>query len=84
METTILLNGNSEVDSKSAVVMSVNWQALMPTIESFVRLRPDEAIVALSVNETDIRVMISRKRGRKNGSKNGKQVSENSNVFDAN
>ncbi len=65
MDTTISFNGIEVPDFKSGVVMAVNWQALLPTIESFVKLRPDEIIEAISVNETDIRVKISRKKGRK-------------------
>lgn len=49
----------------SGVFMSVSWDALLPQISDFVRLRPDETIDGFLVNETDIRVKISKKKGRK-------------------
>ncbi|MBA3673462.1 MAG: hypothetical protein H0W75_00645 [Chitinophagaceae bacterium] len=64
---TIPLNGKTieEVQKADGVIISINWDALIPAIESFVRLRPDEVIDYLSVSEVDVQVHISRKRGRK-------------------
>lgn len=83
MDTTILLNGSTEIDLKSGITMSINWDALLPSIQSFVRLRPDEIINGLVINETDIRVVITRKKGRKNGSKNSNKISEPDNISDS-
>lgn len=70
MKMIISFNGapDSEIENQG-VIQSVSWSALMPTIETFVRLRPDEVINGLVINDTDIRVNIGRKRGRKNGQK---------------
>ncbi len=65
-ELLILFNNKTESDLKeTGVCMSVNWNALLHTIGEYVRLRPDESIDGLIINETDIRVKISRKKGRK-------------------
>lgn len=63
----ICLNGKSaeEIANSDGVIISVNWDSLLPTIEKSVRLRPDEFIEGLVVNDTDIRVKIGRKKGRK-------------------
>ena len=63
----IPLNGQteSEIEKMDGVITSISWDALMPTINQHVRLRPDEIIDGLVINETDIRVKISRKKGRK-------------------
>lgn len=64
---TIPFNGKSEADINKVdgVITSVSWDSLMPKINEFVRLRPDELIDGLIVSDTDIRVKISRKKGRK-------------------
>lgn len=63
----IAFNGKSEseVEEVSGVITSVPWDALLPKINDFVRLRPDEVIDGLIITDTDIRVKISRKKGRK-------------------
>lgn len=67
-ELLITFNGKTETDLKeTGVSISVNWDALLPTIGEYVRLRPDEIIDGLIVSDTDIRVKISRKRGGKMG-----------------
>lgn len=66
MKLIIPFNNNPESEIETGgVIQSVSWSALMPAIENFVRLRPDEVIDGLAVNDTDIRVKISRKKGRK-------------------
>ena len=65
----------SEIEQINGVFMAFSWDALIPTISEFVRLRPDEVIDGLVVSDTDIKVKISRKKGRKLRSK--KEVSDN-------
>lgn len=66
-QITIALNGKSpeEIEQMNGVVMSVNWDSLIPVIGEAVRLRPDEVIDGLIINDVDIRVSIGRKKGRK-------------------
>lgn len=54
-----------EVEKLDGTIMAVPWTALLDTIGNSVRLRPDEIILGLLANDTDIRVKISRKKGRK-------------------
>lgn len=63
----ISFNGHtdSEIEKVDGVIVSVPWDSLLPAINNFVRLRPDEIIDGLVINDTDIRVKISRKKGRK-------------------
>lgn len=64
---TICLNGQpaEEIEKMDGVISSVSWAALMPTISEMVRLRTDELIEGIVINDTDIRVKIGRKKGRK-------------------
>lgn len=55
----------SEVENLNGVITAFPWDSMLPTISQFVRLRPDEVIDGLVVSETDIKVKISRKKGRK-------------------
>lgn len=55
----------SEVEKLDGVISAFSWNALLPTITEFVRLRSDEVIDGLVVSEEDIQVKISRKKGRK-------------------
>lgn len=63
----IAFNGNqeSEIEKVSGTIISVNWDSLLPTISSAVRLRDDEIIDGLVINDVELRVKISRKKGRK-------------------
>lgn len=63
----ISFNGQhlDEIEKMNGLVISVNWAALLPTISHAIRLRDDEVIEGLVVNDTDIRVKLSRKKGRK-------------------
>lgn len=54
-----------EIDKTIGVVVAIPWDALKETIAEYVRLRPDEQIDGLVINDTDICVKISRKKGRK-------------------
>lgn len=68
MDTIIIcLNGKpaEEVAKIEGVITAINWDAVMPTINDLVRLRPYEQVDGLIVSDTDIRVKISQKRGRK-------------------
>lgn len=63
---TVLLNGKTaEEVAKSDITMSVNWEALIPALSEFVRLREYENIEGLLVSDTDIKVKIGMKRGRR-------------------
>ncbi|MDB5200540.1 MAG: hypothetical protein JWO92_2503 [Chitinophagaceae bacterium] len=55
----------SEIEKLDGVITAISWDSLLPVINQMVRLRPDEIIDGLVINDTDIRVKISRKRGRK-------------------
>lgn len=59
------MNGKPADEVAKSEGMSVNWDALMPAINEMVRLRPYEQIDGLVINDTDINVKISQKRGRK-------------------
>ena len=67
METMkIFFNGTTDADFKSSYKQSVNWDALIPAISEFVKLRKEwEVINGLIITDTDIQVSIGRKRGRK-------------------
>jgi len=54
-----------EVEKMDGVISAFSWDSMLPTITQFVRLRPDEVIDGLIVSESDIKVKISRKKGRK-------------------
>lgn len=58
-------NPESEIEKMDGVISALSWDAVLPTISQFVRLRSDEVIDGLVVSESDIKVKISRKRGRK-------------------
>lgn len=60
-------NGNdiTEIEKTDGVISAFPWDALMPTINQFVRLRDDEVIDGLIVSDIDVKVKISRKKGRK-------------------
>jgi len=45
-------------------IQSINWDALLPKISEYIRLRSTETIEGLIVNESEIRVVIGRKRLR--------------------
>lgn len=62
----VSLNGQpkEEIEKIDGVIMSVPLDALLPHISEYVRLRPYELIDGLVISDTDIRVKISRKRGR--------------------
>lgn len=73
----ISFNGLSESEIENqATLLSVNWAALMPAIEGFVRLRPYEKINGLIINDTEIRVSIAQKSGRKATGKKAESISE--------
>ncbi len=55
----------SEVEKMDGVITAIPWDSLIPTISNMIRLRPDEQLDGFIVNDTDIRIKISRKRGRK-------------------
>lgn len=65
MELIISFNGASEVDLKTGLIQNIPWDALMPKIKESVRLREDEVISGLIVDDVSIKVKISRKKGRK-------------------
>ena len=66
METVkIFFNGTTDTDFKSGVIQSISWDSLLPTISDFVKLRPYEQISGLEINDTEVRVKISQKKGRK-------------------
>ncbi|MEO8824098.1 MAG: hypothetical protein ABI366_11050 [Ginsengibacter sp.] len=68
---TVAFNDNpeSEIEKMDGVIMAFSWDAMLPTIGQFVRLRPDEQIDGLLVSNVDIKVKISRKKGRKSRNK---------------
>lgn len=63
----ISFNGHStdEIASTSGVIMTIPWDALQETISQRIHLRDYEKIDGLIVTDTDIRVKISRRKGRK-------------------
>lgn len=63
---TVPFNDNKpeEIES-SGVFMTISWDSLTEQIGKSVRLRPDEIIDGLVITDTDIKVKISRKKGRK-------------------
>lgn len=63
-------NPESEIEKIDGVILAFPWDAMLPTISQFVRLRPDEQIDGLVINNVDIKVKISRKKGRKSKSNN--------------
>lgn len=66
----IPLTGKSESEIENNMIFSsMNWDALMPTINQFARLRPDEVIEGIICDEAGIKVTIGRKKGPKKGSK---------------
>lgn len=63
----IALNGQTteEIEKVYGVIHGIPWDALIPTISEHVRLRPDELIEGLIVDDATVKVKIGRKRGRK-------------------
>lgn len=56
------MNGTTDQDMKSGILSSINWDAFMPAIKDFVRLREDEVIAGILVSEIGLKVKIDRKR----------------------
>ena len=54
---------------KPMEIQSVNWDALLPHLANFVRLRDYEVIEGLIVNDTEVRVIIGKKRPGPTGKK---------------
>ncbi len=69
-----------EIDEMAGEIQSVSIDALLPAIQKFIRLREDETIDGLVINDTDIRVKISRRRMRKQRSDAG--VKKTAELFD--
>lgn len=60
----ISFNGPAEHIEQGDFFHSILWDALMPKIQEFANLRPYEKIDGLIITDTDIRVKISRKKGK--------------------
>jgi hypothetical protein len=70
MEIIKLINARDEASLKDAsFTLTIPWDNILPAIEKDIMLRPDEMIDALVLSKDNIKVKVSRKKGRKIASK---------------
>ena len=65
MQKTIVFNGKTEEEIDKDIPSFINWDGLLPTLESMCRVRSDEVINGLIVSDEGIEVKIGRRKGRK-------------------
>lgn len=67
MDIITTYNGTTveEMKKQDGTFISIEWESLLPTIKTLIRLRDDEIIDGFIANVEGVKIKLSRKKGRK-------------------